>query len=374
MSAQQSRLGWIEGYTRRSLGLVAHTYSADYSVRGLIERGYLDPATGYDFLKQAGLDDFAWHVVWAEDFETPDEMLVPMMEQAQGYAIFVHGWTGNRHIWEDLPGKVAKQHRTRQLVSIAIDHNGFGLSAFTDRTPSLDTCNPPAAMRTLQNWVDLMCLRRQPGQRERKVLNFVGHSMGGATLFYMNPIHWNYGEATRYALAPALLLEDDMHRAFFSTLGLGIGILQRVPVLEVVERFIKPTVINTLCGGSSDLVKELHRQQYDETPRGITGATFMAMGRLRDSDIPYDWDLMRVMLGHRDVLVGLTPMIDLLCRLEFPAANLRVVAGTHYMFSIDNHDITNAAQHVQNRDLVVEDVLALHEQAHQRQLSGYRVG
>ncbi|NJL58225.1 hypothetical protein HC928_26250, partial [bacterium] len=217
-------------------------------------------------------------------------------------------------------------------------------------------------------------LRRQPGQRERKVLNFIGHSMGGATLFYMDPLRWAYGEATRCALAPALLLEDDMHRAFFSTLGLGIGILQRVPVLEVVERFIKPTVISTLCSGSSDLVKELHRQQYDETPRGITGATFMAMGRLRNDEIARDWGLSRVMLGHRDVLVGLVPMMDLLCRLEFPAANVRVVAGTHYMFSIGNEDVTNAFQHVQNRELVVRDVLALHQSAYSMQQEGYRVG
>lgn len=369
---QYSPLAWVQGYERRSAGLMPGTYTADYTVRGLIERGYLDAEAGYDFLKSAGLDDFGWHIVWPEDFETPDEMLVSMMENTQGYAVFVHGWTGNRYIWEDLPGMVVQSNR--RLVAISVDHNGFGFSPFSDRTPILDSCNPPAAMATLQNWVELMCLRRQPGQRERKVINFVGHSMGGATLFYLNPLRWDFGEATCTALAPALLLEDDMHRAFYSTLGFGIGILQRLPVLEIVERFVKPTVINTLCAGSSDLVKELHRQQYDETARGITGATFLAMGRLRNNEIPRNWALFRVMLGHRDVLVGLLSMMDLLGSLEFPAANLRVVAGTHYMFSVDNEDVTTAFQHVQNRELVMKDILALHDQAYTMQQEGYLVG
>ena len=85
-----------------------------------------------------------------------------------------------------------------------------------------------------------------------------------------------------------------------STLGIGIGILQRVKVLEFVERFIKPTMVQNLAAGASDFVKDVHSHQYDETARDITGATFMAMGQLSDYEIARDWSLMRVMLGHRD--------------------------------------------------------------------------
>ena len=141
--------------------------------------------------------------------------------------------------------------------------------------------------------------------------------MGSATLFYLNPMQWQYGEVTRLAIAPALLLEDETHRLFYTTLGLGIGILQRLPILEVVERFIKPGVLRTLVSGSSETVKDLHSEQYSDTPRGITGATFMAMGRLSDYEIARDFSTMRVMLGHRDPLVGLVPMMDLLGKLEF---------------------------------------------------------
>jgi pimeloyl-ACP methyl ester carboxylesterase len=276
------------------------------------------------------------------------------------------------HIWEELPGMVVSGNR--QLISIAIDHNGFGLSLFEDDTPSLDSCNPPAAMRVLQKFVDLLKIRRQPGETRMKVINFVGHSMGGATLFYLNPMLWSYGEMTRMALAPALLLEDESHRAFYQTLGLGIGILQRLPALEVFEKLIKPSVLRTLTAGASEDVISIHDFQYNETPRGITGATFMAMGRLNDFEIARDFDLMQVMLGHRDPLVGLIQMMDLLGKLEFPASHIHVVPGTHYMFSIGRESHMNAYQHAQAREMVVGDVLQLHQKALERQKTGPRFG
>jgi hypothetical protein len=98
------------------------------------------------------------------------------------------------------------------------------------------------------------------------------------------------------------------------------------------------------------------------------------MGQLENREIARQWDLFRVMLGHRDRLVGLTGMMDLLSKLEFPASNTRVVAGSHYMFSVGNEDPTNAFQHAQNRELVVEDILMLHDTAVQMQKKGVLVG
>ena len=372
MSSQPGVMSWFNGYSRREPGETENTFSATYRMVDLIDKGYVDAEEGRAFLEEAGLNDFLWEVTWPEDFETPDEMLENRLRDVQGYAIFIHGWTGNHSIWEELPGLVVSANR--RLVAISVDHNGFGQSSFVDNTPGLDSCNPPAAMRTIQRWVELLNLRRQPGSIQHKVINFVGHSMGGATLFYLNPIFWRYGEVTRYTLAPALLLEDEIYKAFYTTLGIGIGILQRVKVLEFVERFIKPTMVQNLAAGASEYVKGVHSRQYDETPRGITGATFMAMGQLSDYEIARDWSLTRVMLGHRDRLVGLVGMMDLLGKLEFPAGNLRVVAGTHYMFSVGSENPRNAFQHAQNRDLVVEDILNLHERAVQMQRTGQRVG
>ncbi len=367
-----SPLAWVAGYVHRDPGTVSGTYTANYTLTDLMKKGLIDSEKGQAFLDEVGLVDFAWKIHWPEDFETPDEYLIQRLREVQGYVIFVHGWTGNNTIWEDLPGMTVQSNR--QLVAITIDHNGFGFTKFATVNPTLEDCNPPAAMRAIQRWIDLIKIRRQPGEIQQKVINLVGHSMGGATLFYLNPVDWNYGEVTRYALAPALLLEDEMHRAFYTTLGIGIGVLQRIKVFEFIERLVKPSVIRGLCAGASDYVKETHTFQYDVTPRGITGATFVAMGQLRNTEIARDWDLFRVMLGHRDRLVGLISMMDLLCRLEFPAARTRVVAGTHYMFSIGNEDSTNSYQHAQNRELVVEDILDLHHHAYEMQRSGKKFG
>ena len=97
----------------------------------------------------------------------------------------------------------------------------------------------------------------------------------------------------------------------------------------------------------------------------------MAMGLLNNREIPRRWDTFRVMLGHRDALVGLVSMMDMLSRLEFPPGNTRVVAGSHYFFSVGPEAVF---QHAQNRDLVVQDILELHQLAYARQKVGYRVG
>lgn len=372
MSHRNPHLAWIEGYSERRTGTIPDTYVAEYKLSHLIQKGYIDRHDAQDFLTDSGLVDFHWEVTWPEDYDVPDEMLVDRIANVQGYVVWVHGWTGNMHIWEDLPARVV--NKNRRLVSIAIDHNGFGGSLFEDTTPELDVCNPPAAMKTLKRFVDLIKIRRQPGQVGNKVINLVGHSMGGATLFYLNPMQWNFGEVTRFAVSPAILLEDESHRAFYQTLGLGIGILQRLPALEVFERFLKPGVLRTLAAGASEAVKEIHDIQYNATPRGITGATFMAMGRLSNTEIAHDFDLMQVMLGHRDPLVGLVSMMDLLGKLEFPAAHIHVVPGTHYMFSIGRESVMNTLHHAQARDILVNDILELHDRAIQKQKVGPRFG
>jgi pimeloyl-ACP methyl ester carboxylesterase len=372
MSQLNPHMNWVAGYTSRAVGSLPATYTAEYQLSDLMQKGFIDRREGQTFLMEHGLTDFHWQITWPEDFDMPDDMLVDRIANVQGYVIWVHGWTGNLHIWEELPGMVVSSNR--QLVSISIDHNGFGNSQFENLSPALDLCNPPAAMRTLQAFINLIKIRRQPGSSRQKVLNFVGHSMGGATLFYLNPLQWSFGEVTRFALAPALLLEDETHRAFYKTLGLGIGILQKLPGLEVFEKFIKPSVLNVLATGASDKVKSLHDKQYNDTPRGITGATFMAMGSLTDTEIAHDFELMQVMLGHRDPLVGLQAMMDLLGKLEFPARHIHVVPGTHYMFSVGHEDPMNAYHHAQAREMVVDDVLKLHNLALEKQKVGPRIG
>jgi hypothetical protein len=179
------------------------------------------------------------------------------------------------------------------------------------------------------------------------------------------------GEETRLALAPALLLDDEVKKIFYTTLGIGINLVNRIHVFEIIERAIKPQVLDALTAGSSSYVRQLHADHYQKTARWTTASTFMAMGLLHNREIPRNWKSFRVVLGHRDPLVGLIPMMDMLSSIQFPAANMRVVAGTHYFFSIGPEAVY---QHAENRELVVQDILELHERAYALQRTGYRVG
>lgn len=368
------QFSWSRGHYRRGTGPLPKTQTANYRLTNLVARGLLGAKDVQTFLGNQSLSDFVFQLTWSDDFDTPDELIERYLAEAEGFVVFVHGWTGNHKIWEKLPGMVVANNP--KLIAMAVDHNGFGNTRFTESLPVIEQCNPPAAMRTLQRFVDLMKLRRQSGDPKPKVINFVGHSMGGATLFYLNPILWNYGEVTRYGVAPALLLEDEVHQIFYATLGMGINILQRLPMLEFIERAIEPRMIDVLCNGASEFVKHEHDRQYKDTPRGTTGATFRAMGLLRDQEIAHDYDTFRVILGHKDNLVGLTSMVDLLGHLEFPVRNMRVVPGSHYMFSVAEHQredsprSENVYQHSQSREVICEDILALHERAYNMQKTG----
>lgn len=361
----QTPLTWARTFVERTPGPLPNTHSALYLMSDVIARGAIDPAVGRAVLHDSGLRDLEWEVTWADDAPTPDDQLGNRLYDADGYVVFIHGWTGNHAIWEELPAMLTLGNR--RLVAISVDHNGFGAARFAVDTPPLESCCPPSAMSTLQRLIDALRIRRQPGDPQRKVINFVGHSMGGAALFYLNPLRWDMGEETRYAIAPALLLNDSTHRAFFNAMGLGISIVDRLRIFEPIENIVKPNMVNTVCEGSTLFVKDIHSRQYDETPRGTTSATFRAMGLLQNWEIAHHWDLFQVMLGHKDSLVGLIPMMDLLSDLEVPAAHVRVVAGSHYMFSVGTE---SAFQHAQNRDLVMDSVLDMHERALNRQKRG----
>ena len=147
--------------------------------------------------------------------------------------------------------------------------------------------------------------------------------------------------------------------------------VNRIHLFEPIERAIKPGVIEALTVGATDFVRRLHADQYQRTSRGTTAATFMAMGLLNNREIPRRWDTFHVILGHRDALVGLIVDDGHASRLEFPPGNTRVVAGSHYFFSVGPDAVF---QHAQNRELVVQNILDLHELAYARQKVGYRVG
>ncbi len=360
-------VGWAAGYSEwsRAAGAVPNTQTAHYSLRNLAERGLLDRSDVNRMLLDSKLYDFHWNMTWADDHATTDEELSGKLGAVDGYVVFLHGWTGSSAIWEDLPGMVAAKNP--RLVSLAVDHNGFGETCFAEAMPDFAHCSPIAAMRAIERWIDLLGLRRQRGDPRPKTVSLVGHSMGGAALFFAEEANWRLGELTRLAIAPALLLHDEVHRAFYTTLGLGIGLVGRLQFLETIEGIVSPRILEVLTAGASDAVVQEHHRIYESTPRSVTARTFAAMGTIKRHPHSLAWDHMRVILGHRDLLVGLIPMMDLLEELNFRVDQVRVVMGTHYLFSLGNE---MRKVHEQNRQLVLDDILMLHEQGLQRQRSG----
>jgi hypothetical protein len=186
--------------------------------------------------------------------------------------------------------------------------------------------------------------------------------MGGAALFFANEPSWRFAEMTRTAIAPALLLHDESHRTFYTTLGLGIALVGRIRALERIDQVVSPTVLDALTEGATAAVQDVHRRVYDATPKTVTARTFIAMGQIQRHPDSHPWDLMRVILGHRDRLVGLVPMIDLLQELAFNIDQIRVVAGTHYLFSVGNSAEFQRA-HEQARRVVMDDIMELNNEA-----------
>ncbi len=354
-----ANIDWVTGYQTRTDGPIAKTQSASYSLSGLAERSLLDRGEVSRMLLDTDLRDYAWHLVWGEDYATSDDELAARIGDVNGYVVFIHGWTGSRDIWEDMPARIVAQNR--RLVALVVDHNGFGDTQFVQPYPEMDRCDPPAAMNAVERLLDLLKMRRQPGETKPKVINLVGHSMGGAALFFADESKWRYAEMTRTAIAPALLLHDESHRTFYTTLGLGIGLVGRIRALELIDHVVSPQVLEALTEGATDAVVEVHRRVYAATPKTVTARTFIAMGQIQRHPEPHHWDLMRVILAHRDRLVGLVPMMDLLQELTFDIDQIRVVAGTHYMFSVGTADFRRA--HEQARRVVVDDIVSLHNQA-----------
>jgi len=341
---------WVGGYTAWLAERQSPVRRVGYTLADLGRRGLIDPEEVAAFSQRTGLADFAWRVLWADTDEKPDaESIGEKMRTAAGIVVFVHGWDASGEIWEDMPARVVQEQP--DVIALVPDVNGFGGTPFVSETPAPEQCDPPAVMAALEDWLDLLGVR---GERVRPVV-LVGHSMGGAALFFVDRTHWREGELRRVAAAPALLLNDKQRQTFYRALGAGIllsGINDFVD--RLAENVIAPRVIDALAGGGSARVQAEHRRIYRATPEGVIARTFAAMGTLSADLMGNGWQPFKVVLGHRDRLVGLIPMLDLLEEIAFDPGQIRVVLGDHYFFSVGEQ-----AVHARNRELLLADVLEM---------------
>ena len=362
-SARQRRgkWDWVEGFkTSRQEGQDG-VVSLSFDLSTLVERGYLGKKAFAQFKEATGLADFAWRVVYNRRSWGGLIARKEVLSRAQGFVVFIHGWDGSGKIWESLPAMVCqKNHR---LVAFVLDVNGFGGSPFIEaEMPKVAQCNPEGCMRAVEKWIETMKLRGREGTK--RIFTFVGHSMGGAALFYMNDKDWVEDRHARCAVAPALLCNDTLRQGFYVGLGVGIGAGLQYALLDKLKERLAPWLINELMGGASEAVKAEHLRIFERTNKGTLAQTFYALGQAEKPHRRRRWNNFQVILGHKDRLVGVATMLNLLEDLGFSSENIRVVLGNHYLFSAG---LKTRRRHSENRDILREEILQLHEGCHTRQ-------
>jgi hypothetical protein len=211
-------------------------------------------------------------------------------------------------------------------------------------------------MRAVEKWIEAMKLRGRAGTK--RVFTFVGHSMGGAALFYMNDKDWAEYRYARCAVAPALLCNDALRQGFYIGLGMGIGAGLHYSLLDKLKEKLAPWLIQQLIAGASEAVKAEHLRIFEKTNKGTLAQTFYALGQVEEPHRRRRWKNFRVFLGHKDRLVGVAPMLNLLEDLCFRSENIRVVLGDHYLFSAS---IQTRRNHGENRVILLKEILQLHE-------------
>jgi hypothetical protein len=183
--------------------------------------------------------------------------------------------------------------------------------------------------------------------------------MSGASLFYKSDSDgWERERYGLLALAPALLRGDTLRRGFYKTLGVGIIAGTDQAFFDWIKDKLSPRFIEPLIGGASTSNKRLHSEIFARTSKGTLAQTFFTMGMAEVEPQRPHWDNFKVVLGHHDRMVGMGPMLNLLEELGLSSTNVRVVFGDHYFFSVGRDSPPN---HVKNREIVVEEILALFE-------------
>jgi len=304
-------------------------------------------ATIEEFRQQTGLADLYWQAMY---YRLPGQKknLFQALGEVDGYIFFMHGWDGSHRIWEKLPLQLTLKHK--RVICFNLDVNGFGSSPFINDTPRPEQCSPAALMAAVEYWLSAVNLWPATYRRHKPFYLFVGHSMSGAATFYKDVSGWQDEAYGFYALAPALFCNDIQRQAFYKTVGLGI----RIPSFTAIKDVLAPHVIDLLGTGASPVVKNEHLRIYNQTPFGVIAQTLYVLGTATTWPQRNDWSHFRIALGHRDRMVGLNSMLDLLEELDFHSHQIRINFGDHYFFS---YGPGSPLSHKKNRQMLLKDLL-----------------
>jgi pimeloyl-ACP methyl ester carboxylesterase len=356
----RQRWAWVGGMRAPPRETIADVESVDFALSGLADRGLLTTRQLADFQDETGLADLAWRVSWHRSalVEAKGDYR-SLLRRTQGFVIFMHGWSASGQMWEHLPELTCAANP--RLVALTPDLNGFGNTPFLAEVPTVEQCDPSAVMHAVTYWVEILGLRSGVrAQRRRKVITFVGHSMGGAALFYLRERSWDENEFARCAVAPALLVTDELREGFYR--ALGVGSWQNKPIDEL-KSSLTPKVVERMLGAVSEMTRDEHLRLFETTPRGTLAQTFYAMGTRPEELKERHWRHFRVILAHDDRMINVTMILDLLDHLGLGPPQVQVVSGDHFLFSASDQ----SRFHLRNREIVLGEILYLHEVCRERQ-------
>lgn len=355
-SKRRKRWDWLDAPLSTRKETPRWVVSQTYNLTHLAANGHISSEALSGFRQATGLDNFSWRMYY---HRRPTGRVLPisgLLPGAQGYIIFMHGWDGSHAIWEDLPAQVCATNP--RLVCFALDVNGFGGSPFIEaEMPILELCGPRATMKAVELWLDIIKLHRSGPQRQ--VFTFVGHSMSGAALFHKSTEGWEDNRYSLLALAPAMLHTDTVKQAFYRTLGLGIGAGLQYEFLDRFKDRLATQVMELLAANASQAVKKEHARVFQRTAKGTIAQTFFALGLAEETPPTRNWDNVFVMLAHKDRLVALGPILNLLETMGLASPNVQVMLGDHYFFSVSNQ---SRRLHAYNREEVLRNILRLHDE------------
>lgn len=326
-------------------------YSAAFYLKEIARKGGVKKEDWEKFRSKTGLDNFYWRAYWARRDVIAAGGRGQLPSAVDAVVVFLHGWDGCADIWENLPARLLGTEKN--LLVLSPDVNGFSRSPF--RHPedlSYGKCDPAANMQAVEEWLYL--LRILGGRRYTPII-FVGHSMSGAGLFYFDEGRWENHKIGRVALAPALLMNDLLRKGFYRALGLSIFASQKLQ-LEQVSNSISPVVVNQLISGASKAVQAIHEKVFKSTNKNTLSSTFYAMGRAELPARSKQWPHFKVLLGHEDRLVGLTPMLNLLVEMGINSRQVNVLLGDHYFFSVGRHSYD---LHQEGREITMEEIIQM---------------
>jgi pimeloyl-ACP methyl ester carboxylesterase len=360
----RQRWAWVEGKRTFRQETIPDIESADFALSTLADRCLLTTRQLADFQDATGLADLAWRAFWNRAaLDECSGNYRSLLRRTQGFVVFMHGWDSSGDVWEHLPALVCAANP--RLVALAPDLNGFGGSPFLAEVPAVEQCDPYAVMRSVVYWVNMLGLRSSArARRRRRVITFVGHSMGGAALFYFRRQGWHRNEFARCAVAPALLIDEGLRQGFYQALGAGLWTGKPVDALEKIKSRLTPRVVENLVDGASEATRTKHLRIFEATPKGTLAQTFYAMGVLPHELNPNHWHNFRVILAHDDRMVNVSQMLHRLDNLGFASNQVQVVWGDHYLFSVGNR---SRRVHLRNREIVLGEILHLHELCRERQ-------